>query len=92
MPTLIALRPLRHAGRHVDKGTRFDAADRDARVLVAVHLAMPAPVESPVPAKRTYNRRDMTAERPAAPVAESEVATAEDLSAYILPRPTLPDA
>jgi len=73
MQQLIARRPLRYGGRLFSAGAVFVATRTDARVLVALQSASLAPPQSPSPAddetprpRRTYKRRDLTAEMPCA--------------------------
>lgn len=45
MPDLIATRNLRYATRALTAGDPFQASNQDARILVAIKKARPAPVE-----------------------------------------------
>lgn len=45
MPDLIATRNLRYATRALTAGEPFQASNQDARILVAIKKARPAPVE-----------------------------------------------
>jgi hypothetical protein len=66
---LIATKSLAYASKRYEVGEKFEANNRDARILVAIGKAKLAPADAaPVeddetkPAKRTYKRRDMKAE------------------------------
>jgi len=73
MVTLIAKIALVYAGRSLAVGDRFDASESDARTLVYIGRAAEAPRkpvrkdleadgELTAPGRRTYRRRDLTAE------------------------------
>lgn len=68
---LTAKKELRYAGRQVLAGKEFEATEKDAKILIAINRAClavdPMPEAEPeqkeeAPIKRTYKRRDMTAE------------------------------
>ncbi len=68
---LTAKKELRYAGRQVLAGKEFEATEKDAKILIAINRACLAVDQMPeaepeqkeeAPKKRTYKRRDMTAE------------------------------
>lgn len=69
---MVALKEFRYAGQQLLPGDAFEARDRDVRLLQAINNARlegdpgastdQEQKGSPVPAKRTYKRRDMKAE------------------------------
>lgn len=80
----IARLPFKYAGTLVQPQSEFSVKSaRDAKLLTAMHRAAlvvepVAATAKPVPAKRTYKRRDMQAEAPTeaaavAPIAEQPV-------------------
>lgn len=69
-----ASRPFKYGGTLVQPQAEFSVKSaRDVKVLSLMRRAEivpdPAPVDAKAPAKRTYKRRDMTAEAAAAPAA-----------------------
>lgn len=63
---IVAIKAFRYAGAWREVGDRFEASERDGRVLCAIGKAEAAAkalpeVTEPKP-KRTYRRRDMQAE------------------------------
>lgn len=84
MQDLIARKRLRYGARTYEAGERFTARNaQDARLLIAVRRADPAPAQpaaaaatpAPDPAakRRVYRRRDMVAASPRAPLTEAEI-------------------
>lgn len=90
MKTLIANKAVSYAGREYQQGEEFRVANDHVRVLVAAGFArettpgpavQPTGAKSPEPEKRSYRRRDMVAESPAAsapPVKRPSVMTTRD--------------
>ncbi len=65
MEQLTALKPFPYARKSLKPGDDFEASSKDARILIVIGKARRR-VEAPAPviakAKRTYKRKDLTAE------------------------------
>lgn len=62
MPTMKALKPHKFAGRMVRPGETYEAKDDEAKTVRALGWATDAEEQELPRQRRTYRRRDMTAE------------------------------